>query len=662
MIRGLGISVLLVGSTLGWAAQAQGAPPEEGQPGTHDGSPAHVAFPGGLLLQIDGAAGERLQAGEAPPAEAPPAEAPAAPPAAEEAPPADAPAADAPAADAPAADAPAADAPAADAPAADAPAADAPAADAPAADAPAADAPAAEEPDDDDEGFQPVAPAAAAPAAAAPADEEVAELEYPGYVPGYKRFASLGLSPHATKQRTSMAGGITPAFGAPTDPGSFRFDFNGSLYARFQFGVGERVRDGGGSIGFHIPPRETNTYVNQGAGATLNFRYASPYVEAFVGYSSGLTGKTYTGQYQPPTRSGINQAYANFILPELGDWIAQIRIGGFTDSYGGAGRWGWGIFGPLVSVKGYGERLSGSYELNTDWEFEFGQGFAGLPAKDEAFPRGAYVGDWNAAGLAAFVHHYHLGMIYDATYTLRAHYVSAFAAETRTSLAWTQGEEGQGGPSSIALDLDAPPAKDGSYDIYIAEGHIEHEYYGHLGLATSYNKVTNGTPVRSGIWWDFGWTNGAEAISGMIGAPTGAVGVVSAEYNLSLRSAIDQDFYDPEASDLRLNVAVHNYWVAETENLEQKDLERVYYAAELEYRWLKWLSASLTWRYNNPDTRVETDNEWFLSPSLTFRSDWDSADRITLSYRKYFRPDTFVDNPNMPVDPHVFELYATVSW
>src|SRR5688572_25568081 len=47
-----------------------------------------------------------------------------------------------------------------------------------------------------------------------------------GYIPGYRRIPSVGLSPHAPQNVPGLPGIITPSFGAPTTGSELRFEFH----------------------------------------------------------------------------------------------------------------------------------------------------------------------------------------------------------------------------------------------------------------------------------------------------------------------------------------------------------------------------------------------------------------------------------------------------
>src|SRR5688572_9540845 len=75
-------------------------------------------------------------------------------------------------------------------------------------------------------------------AAARPEQED--EKKAAGYIPGYRRIPSVGLSPHAPQNVPGLPGIITPSFGLAVSGSEFQFEFHGYLATSFRMGVGKR--------------------------------------------------------------------------------------------------------------------------------------------------------------------------------------------------------------------------------------------------------------------------------------------------------------------------------------------------------------------------------------------------------------------------------------
>src|SRR6185369_8200306 len=104
----------------------------------------------------------------------------------------------------------------------------------------------------------PLEPAAQAAPPARLTQDTVAD---PGYLPGYRRVPSLGLSPY-TPQVGAFPGGLTPGFAAPMPPNEWTFQFTGFMNVSAQFGVSHRPNPAPGQsdVVFHVPPNTPEEY------------------------------------------------------------------------------------------------------------------------------------------------------------------------------------------------------------------------------------------------------------------------------------------------------------------------------------------------------------------------------------------------------------------
>src|SRR5262245_51830408 len=78
-----------------------------------------------------------------------------------------------------------------------------------------------------------------AAAEATPAPKPSDEMAEAGYIPGYRRSQTMGLSPYSPSIGT-FAGGMTPAFGAPTPREDWTFTWSGYMSATLQASIHER--------------------------------------------------------------------------------------------------------------------------------------------------------------------------------------------------------------------------------------------------------------------------------------------------------------------------------------------------------------------------------------------------------------------------------------
>ena len=75
-------------------------------------------------------------------------------------------------------------------------------------------------------------------------------------------------------------------------------------------------------------------------------------------YYARISGADYNGYYNPQLGPSFGQAYLTITPEAIGNLHLSWRVGAFVEVYGGPGQWGWGIFGPLLGVRGMGETTS----------------------------------------------------------------------------------------------------------------------------------------------------------------------------------------------------------------------------------------------------------------------------------------------------------------
>ena len=170
-----------------------------------------------------------------------------------------------------------------------------------------------------------------------------------------------------------------------------------------------------------------------GAGGGLFLQYGNSVVTAFAAFYANISPSQYQGYYNPAIGPSFGQAYITITPEPLGGWRLSWKVGAFVDVYAGPGQWGWGIFGPLLGLRGYGETISGEYDLAPDWRLSFNHGVLANPGVPENFVRGDY-DTWSETGVSDVVHHAHAGFTYKNLYSLKLHYASAYGTDERKYL------------------------------------------------------------------------------------------------------------------------------------------------------------------------------------------------------------------------------------
>jgi len=523
-------------------------------------------------------------------------------------------------------------------------------------------------------------------------------------LPGSPQPIGVGLAPDAP-EGVPAPGGRAPSFGAPTDPDVWSFRWGGKMFGYISVGFNERVDDvqpGQSSLVLHTPPRISGREpFGPGAALTLNFAYGTPVVSAFVNYTVNSTGREREGWYQASKGAAANSAYIGVTPQAFGNLRLNIKVGAVSDSYGGTGQWGWGILGPLLATRGYGETIVAEYDLSPDWRLFLSHGLAGVPGVPEFFVRGVTTG-WNETGVSSFVQHGHLGIAYQNRFQARVHVANAAGTDERQALApgdYTTTPVPPSAPlacgnaaaaRTVGAEVYCPAPRDGRMDVLALETHTYLNQWGHFGLSGAYYNLVTAVAVHDSIWWTIDWTQGArETINkylGTEGSGTGKLAAITAQYDFSLASVLwHPQSFDGRGADLRASIAGLYHWTIDTDdsNPRAQDSDGYLLGLEVDYRMLPWMSATLRAYGTSRDSYVLISNvtdagmpqagsaqypaygvyrTYSLTPGLSFRSDWQAPETIEIAYSRRFYND-FVDaNPAAPLDQDIVTVGAQVSF
>ncbi len=478
------------------------------------------------------------------------------------------------------------------------------------------------------------------------------------------------------------------------DKDVWSFRLGGKIQAYQTVGIGSayQPRDGQAKTTLHTPPRTTGR-IPFGAGSqlTLSASYGTAVVGGFVNYTVNSVGKEYAGYYAMSNGASANSAYIGVTPQALGNFRLQVKVGAFTESYAGTGQWGWGVLGPLLAVRGYGEVLAGEYDLTPDLRLFLSHGVFAVPGVPEFFVRGTFAG-WNETGVSTVLQHAHVGLSYQGKYVIKLHAANAAGTDERTYLAdadfraYVWQEDCSAKPSRDEQATCNSVPRDGRMDILALETHTFLNQWGQFGLSAAYYNLVSALAVRDGVWWTVDWTQGSNETRMKYLGPrsngTGSLFAVSAQYDFSLASVLwHPQGFDGRGADLRAAVAGIYHQTLKTEDDDYDDARGFQVGADVEYRMLPWLSATLRsyGTYRNISYRANQSNtvgqasivaggglgkhfDFSVTPGLIFRSDWQAAERIEIAYSRYFYSD-FVDAiPEDPRDKHVLTVGASLSF
>ncbi len=269
---------------------------------------------------------------------------------------------------------------------------------------------------------------------------------------------------------------------------------------------GQPTEPGQTSTVLHVPARyQGRLPLYVGVNAGLIATYGTPVVSATITFYAHSSGKEWEGYYSPTRGPAFSQAYLLVNPAPFGKLRFRAQVGAFSEFFGGPGQWGWGLFGPLLATRGYGESMNVEYDLSPDARLALGHGVAGVPSVPEAFVRGTYTG-WNETGVSTVFQHAHVGINYQNKFIARFHFASVYGADERRYLSLVQPPNLPDGSMPAAVDT----AHDGRMNVFIAETHWFADQFGQIGLSGGLWDLSHATPIQDGVWWGLNFTQGAQ--------------------------------------------------------------------------------------------------------------------------------------------------------
>ncbi len=456
------------------------------------------------------------------------------------------------------------------------------------------------------------------------------------------------------------AGGRAPSFGAPTPDKPTSFRIGGRFYGWQAIGIGSAPSnppEGYAGTPLHVPMRSVGKIPFWGgAGATLNLSYGTRYVTAFTSYYFRVSREEHFGYANPQLGPAFGLAYLVITPDPIGNLRLNFRVGAFPEVYAGPGQWGWGVFGPMLAVRGYGETTNGEWEMSRNARLVFNHGVLVVPGVGENFPRGDY-NSWIERGISSWVHHAHLGVVLENQYTLKLHYASARGTDERTT---------------PPMNYLGGPPRDGRFDAYLGEARWQANPWGQLGVTGGIYDFKNAASVGDGIWWAVDWTQGArEMINKYLGAQSngnGRVAVAGAEYNFSVASILWAKARQPprsftgQAPDLRVAIAGMLTRTVATDDPSYRGAMGYFFGLDTEYRLTSMFSATFQAYGERRDSNLGPWAVYSVNPGISFRTDWISTDRIQLIYGRRFYSHAADPNSTQPFDRHMIALGGYITF
>jgi len=509
--------------------------------------------------------------------------------------------------------------------------------------------------------------AAAAPAAAAdgaPADGTTAdgttatpERMIPPLptdsLPGSSAPPGLGMAPEAPPVPPA-AGGRAPSFGAPITERPTSFRLNGRFFGWEAIGIGQKASNpppGSSGTALHTPLLSVGKIPFWGgAGFTLNTSYGTRYVTAVGSYYFRLKGAEYNGYVNPQMGPSFGTAFLLLTPEPLGALRLTLRVGAFVEVYAGPGQWGWGIFGPLLGLRGYGETTNADWDATRDLHLTFTGGFLAVPGVPENFARGDY-NSYIETGISDYVMHAHVAATVRGQYIFRLHWAASRGNDERV----------------VLPNLLGTPHEDGRWNTYLGEARYQGDPWGQIGFTGGVYNFQNAASVGDGTWWAVDWTQGArEMINKFLGPNSGGngnVAVAGAEWNFSVSRILwAPRSFNGDAPDLRVAIAAMVTRTLSTGDPNYKNATGYYTGIETEYRMTSLFSLTLQAYGESRPSYIGEYSVYSINPGIAFHTDWYSLDRIQLIYGRRFYSRAADPNTAEPLDRHMIALGGYVTF
>lgn len=519
------------------------------------------------------------------------------------------------------------------------------------------------------------------------------EKKNAGYIPGYRRIPSVGLSPHAPQNVPGLPGAITPSFGAPVSGNELRFEFHGYLATAFRMGIGSRdtALDGQKLTTLHGDPivpggaygwlEQTN--IVPGPWSQLTFQYGNDTVRAtaIIGAWSLGRAQDATGYAQTEAQVWLNDAFVTY-TPKVAPFGLAVTAGVFSDQYGQMAQYSNGQYGiPLMgSIRGIGIKSALQVPLERSIDVTVEGGIkAGLSRVPVGIAIDATTNFPRPEEGSTFAAHGHLSATWKGI-TPALHYIHS----------WSQDD--------LYAPVDDPLTRvdenvsrpDGSLDILGVDVRANMDRFGYVyaGVSQVTGKDTISITNLVSVLNSGGGRDYMERFWGFESGGNGKLTLVGAEYTLSLGTLLryPEEFWGvgPDLILKAFGVYAHAKGGCDQFSLRtdgtsciagglsgQFDTEALKYGVEGIYSFSKYVLATLRIDQVSPDLKVQKQKNFTaITPRLIFRSDWQARETVGIQYSGYLFKDgvpingdnRLVNTNSQNPDRHMFALFATMYW
>ncbi len=487
---------------------------------------------------------------------------------------------------------------------------------------------------------------------------ETDDLDEAGYLPGYRHYSGLGLSPY-TPLVPGLPGGFTPGFAAPMPADDWTFTYSGFMSASLEVSATQReeTQPGQSETALHTLPviideynSFTSTNSRPGNWVNMNFSYGNDVVTSSVSINTWNPSRP-TNFWQIGSQYFINNMFLRFRVPELEGFRLNWTVGYFTNTYGVLGQYGGGLYTHAIigGPQGVGETVLIERDLGGGivGVFEHGlMGNAGGKAPNDIVQGG---GDEADPGWAAsLTHHAHLGIVHGGSATLSAglHYMNTWSQDDRLQRNPGLNPRDPQFPADIPTTREVNEAyvPDGRLTVVGFDAKMTSNSLGVLGVGAAYIdgywafplrgvQTFGGEPERlTNSWW--GVTTGG----------TGKMILGGISYTASIaRLMMHPEPFNGQAPDIVITTGA-TFGRTTSSELEYDKRVRHKYGIDALYTLTSWFGVGLRLDRVVPSSKNSRQTYHVVAPRLLFKTDWGSRENISLSYVKwFFGPESHLD-------------------
>lgn len=474
------------------------------------------------------------------------------------------------------------------------------------------------------------------------------ELSVAGYMPGYRRYDGLGLSPHVPRVG-GLPGGITPSFGAPNRADDWTFRWTGSMNISLQASSNTRRRlaPGQGSTVYHTPPMTieewasfTSTSSVPGNWVGMTFQYGNSKVTAITSIDTYNPTQP-TTYYQMGSQYFINNSYLSISPGSIGGIRFHVDAGFYSKAYGNLSRYGGGVYtNPITGlIRGVGEAISAEYDLSDKVTLKLEHGL--MTARNGWIANNIISSPINGYNRttwpAAWIHHGHAGFLVkgDTQYELQLHYIHNWSQDERVEWSFD---------NPVTRQLNETNIPDGRIQVFGMDARAIDDVYGYLSAGVAFVRMNHAFPLKGLMTYGGDGENIADRWLGLPANGTGSVVVAAVNYTVSLGKIVAHpQAFNGDGPDIIINTGFH--WATSLVDYkktlwgdESNWNHRNRYKGAIDglYTLFRYLGVGCRFDTVVPNSKDMDETFYVLAPRIQLKTDWTSREALNLMYARWF--------------------------